>query len=168
MTARKVMLLGEIGVGKSSIVRRLVFGRFETEYSPTIGVDVYRYVVPATDTVPEQSLIIWDTDGNIGDAIFRHVYVRQASAALCICDVARPETQRTMAKLAQGFMSELPGRHCQLIVNKIDLVSPLEQQPLPPEVARLRMPLSRTSALTGRNIHDAFDIAATAIRRRGH
>ena len=37
MTARKVMLLGEIGVGKSSIVERLVFDRFDLEYKPTIG-----------------------------------------------------------------------------------------------------------------------------------
>ena len=47
MTARKVMLLGEIGVGKSSLVKRLVFDRFETDYKPTLGVDVYRYEVPA-------------------------------------------------------------------------------------------------------------------------
>jgi GTPase SAR1 family protein len=29
MTARKIMLLGEIGVGKSSLARRLVFDRFD-------------------------------------------------------------------------------------------------------------------------------------------
>jgi GTPase SAR1 family protein len=45
MTARKIMLLGEIGVGKSSIARRLVFDRFEGDYKPTIGVDVYSYDV---------------------------------------------------------------------------------------------------------------------------
>lgn len=168
MSARKVMLLGEIGVGKSSIVRRLVFDRFNVDYIPTIGVDVYRYEVPATASMPAQTLIIWDTDGNMGEAIFRHVYIRQASAALCICDATRPGTADTMAKLAMGFMDEMPGRHCQLIVNKTDLVPEAEQEPLPPELARMRLPASYTSALTGRNVVNAFQHAAAAIHRRGH
>ena len=42
-SAYKVMLLGQIGVGKSSIAQRLVFDRFESSYKPTMGVDVYRY-----------------------------------------------------------------------------------------------------------------------------
>lgn len=168
MSARKVMLLGEIGVGKTSIVKRLVFGRFEADYGPTIGVDVYHYVVPATDKAPELKLVIWDTDGNMGEAIFRHVYVRQASAALCISDAARPQTQLTMARLAQSFMNEMPGRHCQLIVNKTDLVAEGAQESLPAEIAKLHVPILRTSALSGRNIENAFHDTAAAIVRRGH
>ncbi len=34
------MLLGDIGVGKTSLVRRLVFNCFEHDYKATIGVDV--------------------------------------------------------------------------------------------------------------------------------
>ena len=45
MTAQKIMLLGEIGVGKSSIAQRLVFNRFGTDYKPTLGVDVYTYEI---------------------------------------------------------------------------------------------------------------------------
>ena len=41
MNRRKIMLLGDIGVGKSSIVRRLVFDEFDHNYKPTLGVDVY-------------------------------------------------------------------------------------------------------------------------------
>ncbi|MCB1484942.1 MAG: hypothetical protein KDJ17_08635, partial [Hyphomicrobiaceae bacterium] len=59
MSARKVMLLGEIGVGKSSLARRLVFDKFEFDYKPTIGVDIYRYEAPASATRPATTLIIW-------------------------------------------------------------------------------------------------------------
>ena len=69
MAAHKVMLLGEIGVGKSSLARRLVFDKFSRDYKPTIGVEVYRYDVPADPASPATSLILWDTDGNFGDAI---------------------------------------------------------------------------------------------------
>ena len=168
MSARKIMLLGEIGVGKTSIVKRLVFGRFEAEYGPTIGVDVYHYDIPATERAPALKLVIWDTDGNMGEAIFRSVYVRQASAALCISDATRPETQLTMARLAASFTDEMPGRHCQLILNKTDLVPEGAQEPLPDDIQKLRMPVLRTSALSGRNIENAFHDTAAAIRRRGH
>ena len=108
MTVSKIMLLGEIGVGKSSIARRLVFDKFEMQYTPTIGVDVYRYIVP----VPEggtHNLIVWDTDGNYAEAIFRHVYMRQASAALVVADIARPETMCTQRSSRRDFASRCPG-----------------------------------------------------------
>ena len=44
----KVMLLGDIGVGKSSLARRLVFDHFETDYKTTIGVDVLTYDLTTT------------------------------------------------------------------------------------------------------------------------
>lgn len=40
MTSRKIMLLGEIGVGKTSLVNRLVHGRFRTDHMPTINVEI--------------------------------------------------------------------------------------------------------------------------------
>ena len=41
MIQRKLMLLGEIGVGKTSTIRRLVFDKFETNYKATVGTDIY-------------------------------------------------------------------------------------------------------------------------------
>ncbi|MEO1543883.1 MAG: EutP/PduV family microcompartment system protein, partial [Pseudomonadota bacterium] len=52
MSARKVMLLGEIGVGKSSLVRRLTLNQFDIDYKPTLGVNIYTYDVP--ESVLEQ------------------------------------------------------------------------------------------------------------------
>ena len=61
MTARKVMLLGEIGVGKSSIVQRLVFDKFEATYKPTIGVDFALKNVKLGPYLIR--LQLWDTAG---------------------------------------------------------------------------------------------------------
>lgn len=168
MTARKVMLLGEIGVGKSSLARRLVFDKFEFDYKPTIGVDIYRYDVPASATRPATSLIIWDTDGNFGDAIFRHIYMKEAAAACIVADLSRPQTLDTMAKLATGFADNFPGRHTTLIVNKTDLVPGAELAPLPPAIIQTLAPLIRTSAKTGSNVVRAFTETADVIARRGH
>ena len=78
LVKRKLLLLGEIGVGKTSIVRRLVFDRHDADYKATVGTDVYRYeVAPSPATVPFH-FIVWDTDGNFGESIFRTVHMKEA------------------------------------------------------------------------------------------
>ena len=166
MIARKVMLLGEIGVGKSSLARRLVFDKFDFDYKPTIGVDVYRYEVPDSASRPRMSLILWDTDGNFGDAIFKHIYMKEASAALIIGDIGRAQTLDTIVKLGTGFMETFPGRHIGYIVNKSDLIADPDASYLPAELTRPGISLMRTSAKTGTHVEQAFIDAADSIARR--
>lgn len=167
MTARKVMLLGEIGVGKSSTVQRLVFDKFDFNYKPTIGVDVYRYDVPDAPGREGASLIVWDTDGNFGDTIFRHVYMKEAAAAMIIGDLSRPQTLETAVRLAEGFADALPGRHVSILFNKTDLVSNPSAVEMPEGFARLKISPVMTSAKTGQNVQDCFARAADDIQRRG-
>jgi Ras-related protein Rab-5C len=168
MISRKVLLLGEIGVGKTSLIRRFVRGQFETEYKSTFGVELYR--VPITKAGPDGDqaieLIVWDTDGNFGQSIFRHVYIKGASAALIIGDVRRSGTLESMVSLAEGFNDALPGRHFSLIANKVDLLADGESPELPAKLHELRLPIFLTSAKTGANVEDTFVQAATSILRR--
>jgi len=168
------MLLGEIGVGKSSLARRLVFDRFSSEYKPTIGVEIYRHDIPAAalDGQPA-SLILWDTDGNFGDAIFRHVYIKQASAAVIVADKSRPDTIDAMLRLARGFAEVLPGRAIHFVINKEDLTVEDDSAHVDgcvlnaPIQKASPIPLLRTSALTGTHVEQAFIATAKAIFRRG-
>lgn len=161
------MLLGEIGVGKSSIARRLVFDRFEGDYKPTIGVDVYSYDVKSGSAAPEDGIkfIIWDTDGNFGETILSHVYIKEAAGALIVGDVTRRSTLQRMVELGNKFMEAMPGRYCAFLLNKSDLENAATE--LPPELVKSTIPMLRTSAKTGENVKDAFLKAADAIRRRG-
>lgn len=168
MISRKILLLGEIGVGKTSLIRRLVHGRFETEYKSTFGVELYRVPItragPNGDTAIE--LIVWDTDGNFGQSIFRHVYIKGASAALIIGDLKRRSTLETMVGLADGFQDALPGRHFSFIANKSDLLDDGEAPEFPAKLVDGRQPILLTSAKTGDNVEDSFIQAATSILRR--
>ena len=168
MISRKILLLGEIGVGKTSLIRRLVHGRFETEYKSTFGVELYRVPItragPNGDTAIE--LIVWDTDGNFGQSIFRHVYIKGASAALIIGDLKRRSTLETMVGLADGFQDALPGRHFSFIANKSDLLDDGEAPELPAKLVDGRQPILLTSAKTGDNVEVSFIQAATSILRR--
>lgn len=164
-SAYKVMLLGEIGVGKSSIAQRLVFDRFEAAYKPTIGVDVYRYEAKLDGGSATVPLILWDSDGNLGDAIFRHVYLKEASAAIIIGDASRAETIAAMVDIARSFRSRLPGRCITFVLNKIDLLR-VQEPVLPSALNEPDVALYRTSALSGENVLRAFTETAVSLRRQ--
>ncbi|MFN0218496.1 MAG: Rab family GTPase [Hyphomicrobium sp.] len=166
MMARKIMLLGEIGVGKSSLARRLVFDKFDFDYKPTIGVDVYRYEVPDSPTRPRMSLIVWDTDGNFGESLFKHIYMKEASGALIVADLSRPPTLETLRKMGDGFRQKFPGRHIGYILNKSDLLPETDVTALPQFLSARSSAVIKTSAKTGSRVQDAFIDAADSIARR--
>lgn len=167
MASRKVMLLGEIGVGKTSLVNRFVSGRFRTDYMPTINVEIYTHTLPETSSRPEMTLLIWDTDGNFGDTIFSNVYLKNAAAALIIADATRPASMKAMAGLAIGWRNAMPGRPYQLLINKSDLFEPGHHIELPSELKGLDEYPLQTSAKSGENVELAFHTTAEAIIRRG-
>ena len=45
-------------------------------------------------------MIVWDSDGNLGDAMFRHVYLKEASAAMIVGDITRQDTIGSMPAIA--------------------------------------------------------------------
>jgi len=155
------MLLGDIGVGKSSLARRFVFDRFEGDYKTTIGVDVLTHDVECPQG--RLRLILWDTDGDFGAHIFDTVYVRGASGAIIVSDATRPATMVKMANLAQGFADRFPGRPACRVINKIDLADARQTT-----VGNIGIPgdALRASALTGEGVSEVFATLAGAILRR--
>ena len=166
MINRKLMLLGEMGVGKTSIVNRLVFNTFSADYIASIGTDVYQYECrpePGGDPI---LLNVWDTDGSHGEAMFKSVYIRGSHGALIIGDAKRRRSLETMANLAERFEAELPGRFFRCVINKVDLLDEGETVALPEKMVAKEFPKAMTSASTGENIKDVFFTAATTMARR--
>ncbi|MEZ4660874.1 MAG: hypothetical protein R2911_25265 [Caldilineaceae bacterium] len=63
--SKKVCLLGPFAVGKTSLVRRFIYNRFEDRYVSTIGVKVSRKIVmtPHNNQIIELSMMLWDIAG---------------------------------------------------------------------------------------------------------
>ncbi len=161
----KVMLLGDIGVGKSSIARRLVFDRFESEYKSTIGVDILSYeldVGPEPEPV-RMKLMLWDTDGEFGVGIFNAVYIKGASAALIVADASRPATLEKMQRLSDHFQEMFPGRPFRMVINKIDLIDDTARQQFSSHFADRNCVF--TSALNGYGVADAIQSLSADIVR---
>ncbi|MEW6642248.1 MAG: hypothetical protein AB1586_17210 [Pseudomonadota bacterium] len=157
------MLLGDMGVGKTSIMYRVVYDRFDGQYKTTLGVEVLSYDVPAVGGDPLR-FVLWDTDGDFGTQIFDTVYVTGASAAIIVSDVTRPQTVTRMIELIHGFEARFPGRPYKALLNKTDLPEAAGSAGRLAEVAKSNLKL--VSAKTGAGIVESFAELAETIRRR--
>ncbi len=156
--AYKIMLLGDIGVGKTSIARRLVFKTFDTNYKATLGVDIYthRMTLSARGEEVAVELAIWDIDGDFGPGIFKHIYIKGASAALVLADVTRASTVESAKNLVHLFQETLPGRPVLFILNKTDL-DPGAQIETMHDLERLGVEPILASAKSGANVQASFE-----------
>jgi len=164
MLTAKVMLLGDMGVGKTSILYRLIYNRFEGQYKSTLGVEILSHDVAPADGGDPMRLVLWDTDGDFGTQIFDTVYVTGASAAIIVSDVTRPQTVTRMVELVRGFEERFPGRPYRALLNKIDLP---EAAGSAGAIAGLaKSSVKSVSAKTGVGIAESFVELARTIRRR--
>jgi small GTP-binding protein len=163
--ALKILLLGEVGVGKTSLARRLVFNTFDSSYKATIGVDIFNYTMrsEATGLPADVNLLIWDIDGEYTHDVFRHIYAEGANGALIVSDVSRPQTQAAAVNLWTGFDREFPGRPAAIVMNKVDLIAGSDEGLKPASVG---LDFIWTSAKSGYLVVDAFaKIARDCIAR---
>ncbi len=159
--ARKVCLLGDFGVGKTSLVSRFVHETFSDKYLTTVGVKVDSRVVelPARQV----KLVLWDIAGkNSLDALNQN-YLRGASGLILVCDGTREPTLRSALYLllqARSALGEVPAL---MLINKLDLVDRWELAPNTVAELRRSMPVFETSARTGDGVEAAFRALAEQV-----
>ena len=164
--SKKVCLLGDYAVGKTSLVRRFVYDLFDDKYISTIGVKVSRKViaVPRGDGVVELTVMLWDLAGSKEFDRMRASYLRGSAGAVVICDLTRPETLDSLRRYVGELRTVSPEAHLILAANKRDLVEPslpeglrtLDPEQVKAEAARLGVPYYLTSAKTGDEIEELF------------
>lgn len=174
----KVVFIGNNAVGKTSIAKRYLGHGFDVRYKSTIGADFYikkdSYLFPGMGRY-QIEWMIWDLAGQEYFNVVRSIYYNKAKAAIIVFDVSRPSTFRALPKWIREFWQYTKGIHPFIIVgNKIDL---REEKPcLPPSYGKkyaetltrqlgFPIPYVETSAKTGHNIKEAFEILAQTIIR---
>ncbi|XP_057676918.1 ras-related protein Rab-38b [Corythoichthys intestinalis] len=120
----KVLVIGDLGVGKTSIIRRYVHHTFSHNYRATIGVDFALKVLrwEADETVRLQ---LWDIAGQERFGNMTRVYYREATGAMIVCDVTRPSTFEAVLRWKEDLDSKLTsgdgrGVATVLLVNKCE------------------------------------------------
>lgn len=157
MIAKKVLLVGNFGVGKTSLIRRFVLNEFSEDYISTIGVRVSTKIVNLNNE--EIKLLIWDVAGTSGNEKVPKSYFLGSSAAMYVFDLSREETYINI-KNQVATVKELSGlKEITIVGNKKDLVTENEINDI---ISKLEIAVDLiTSAKDDENVEDAFTKLAT-------
>ncbi|KEG13534.1 small GTP-binding protein Rab18 [Trypanosoma grayi] len=182
--AIKVLLLGDSGVGKSSLMLSFASGTFDPDISSTIGIDFKVKTVEVVDsdgTRKNVNLHLWDTAGQERFRTLTSSYYRGAHAVVLVYDVNEPQTfhglQRWIEEADAFCRVDGDDEAVYLLIgNKIDKCGRGEGtegeasslMALPKEQAqqlaqRRRMLLAFTSAKTRAGVQQAFDELARSV-----
>lgn len=163
---KKVCVIGNFGVGKTSFVRCFVERRFAQDYLTTIGVSISRKLVELGGESVE--LIIWDVAGdqNSGsEEVFESEYLRGAQGVI----VAVDGTQSSLLETAKKFLGSVPGESASIvIVTKGDLVPEEVHTALADELSALGKSVYVTSSLSDQNVIEAFHSLAEVLIHGNH
>jgi small GTP-binding protein len=151
---RKVCLLGDGGVGKTSLVRRYVEDAFNDNYIISFGTKVSKKVINLAEV--ELTLMIWDILGQKGDDTLHAAYYRGANGALLVGDQTRPETMKHLVKWSEDFLNVSPNAKIVAAANKSDLESVIQANELHELALALGTEFIHTSAKTGDGIEKIF------------
>ena len=158
---RKVLLLGDASVGKTSLIRRFVVDKFSDDYITTIGTKVTKrdLRLELGNRTVDLSLMIWDVLGQKGYKGIQESAFRGARGVLLVYDLTRPETRESLGEYWIPRVRSVAGAVPMLIVgNKVDLIP--SKAKATEEVAEAGkahgMPPFVSSAKTGENVEAAF------------
>ena len=148
-------MLGAVGVGKTSLVRRFVESIFSERYQATVGVKIDRKTVTLGATTI--NLMLWDLQGEAEHQASRLEYLRGSAGYLVLADATRADTLAAAESLAARAEALVPGAPWLLVINKVDLVA--EAMIPPARLAELQQrgwSVLRTSARTGQGVEETF------------
>ena len=163
--SKKICLIGDFGVGKSSLIRRFVEGRFSEQYLSTIGVTISRkkVIVSAKDKQQEQTvqLLIWDIEGKTKFQKISPSYLKSAQGVIIVADCTRPDTiEHISSHLDLAYSVNPQGIKLSIVFNKVDLIDLNLYQNLRQHSQFLNkfpvIPIYNTSAKTGKNVEVMF------------
>lgn len=162
----KLLLIGDSGVGKSSLLLRFADGTFTTSFISTIGID---FKIKSLELGGKKcKLQIWDTAGQERFRTITSAYYRGAMGILIVYDV----TDETSFQNVIMWMKNID-QHAGKAVNRI-LVG--NKADMPHRVvttqqgidlaAKYCIPFIETSSKTGENVDDCFQTVAKAVKSR--
>jgi len=162
----KVIILGDSGVGKTSLMNQYVNKKFSNQYKATIGADFLTKEVMVDDKLV--TLQIWDTAGQERFQSLGVAFYRGADACVLVFDVNVAKTFENLKSWREEFLIQAgpkdPDKFPFIVIgNKIDLeqsrvVSRKRAQTWCEQTGNI--PYFETSAKEAINVEQAFQVVA--------
>ena len=116
----KIVLIGDINVGKTSILSRFRYGSFESDYMPTLGIDFFSKNLFFEDKTIR--LILWDTAGQERFRSLIPSYLKNADCIIIVFDITNKESFLSLNKWLTDAKNNASENTIYVICgNKIDL-----------------------------------------------
>ena len=159
-----VLVLGDMSVGKTSLISRFMYDTFETMYYPTFGIDFLTKMVYRPEHVVRMQF--WDSAGRKCFESLLPSYIRDTSLALVAYDV----TKRATYNAALNLVEKVRKAHGQdvfilLVANKCDVTSSERQIKFDEgskKAKELGIAYAETSAQNSVGVRSAFERLLTA------
>lgn len=168
----KVIILGDSGVGKTSLMNQYVNKKFNNQYKATIGADFLTKEVMIDDRLV--TMQIWDTAGQERFQSLGVAFYRGADCCVLVYDVTSPTSFKNLDSWRDEFLIQASPRDPEnfpfvVIGNKIDMA---ENRTITTKKAmqwcqeKNGLPYFETSAKEAINVDQAFQtIAKNALAR---
>ena len=118
MSRQKIILIGNVAVGKTSIINSLLGQKFNDEYEPSIGVDFFSKTMKYKGK--NIKLQIWDSAGQERFKSLIPNYIRGSSLIFLIYDVTNKKSFEDIPTWLD-FINQIETTTTVLCGNKIDL-----------------------------------------------
>lgn len=127
IVSKKICMLGDFSVGKTSLIRRFVDREFSDQYLSTVGVKISKKIVECqTEELQKQinvQMLIWDLEGNTKFKAITPMHLQGASSAIIVADVNRQVTVDHIHEHVECFLSVNPKGSIIVALNKADLIA---------------------------------------------
>jgi small GTP-binding protein len=164
----KVCMVGDEGVGKTSLIRRYVYSMYDEAYIRTVGTMISKREIELPEIGYQASMIVWDIMGRKDFMdLFKDAYFKHVRGVLAVFDITRPKTLDSLKDWIGGIKSSVGGIPTFILANKQDIrpEEGLADSDIERFCSAYACPWRRTSAKTGENVEQAFhDLAVHMIR----
>ncbi|MFX0103077.1 MAG: Rab family GTPase [Candidatus Hodarchaeota archaeon] len=160
----KLIVCGDPGVGKTSLILRYTSDAFTRTYLPTLGMQISQKVVNYKKF--RIVFTIWDLAGQSKFSPLLKQFYKGSKAQIIVFDLTRPETYKNAFKWHKSIQDNLKQAPIGIIIgNKSDLVESrkVSKKETGQIEKKLGLQLIETSALTGFKVEAAFTELAKVL-----